>query len=183
MVKKKKDRLAETIWAGVWRANLFQMRSFYLAYRNILQMTSGNSSPAIRKIQTLSGQSADANPLVSATASFPLPWSHYARPLAVRNPDAREFYETEAFRGGWTNRQLNRQIESQSYERTILSKNKSKMLRGGLAQHPADVVIPEDEIKDPYFLEFLALKDEYSETRSACRETSARRFIPWIADR
>jgi predicted nuclease of restriction endonuclease-like (RecB) superfamily len=149
---------------GFGRANLFQMRSFYLAYRDILQTTSGSSSPAIRKIQTLSGQSADTNPLVSATASFPLPWSHYARLLAVRNPDAREFYETEAFRGGWTNRQLNRQIESQFYERTILSKDKSKMLRGGLAHHPADVVIPEDEIKDPYFLEFLALKDEYSET-------------------
>ena len=38
------------------------------------------------------------------------------------------------------------------------------MLRRGSAHLPADVVTPDDEIKDPYFLEFLALKDEYSET-------------------
>jgi predicted nuclease of restriction endonuclease-like (RecB) superfamily len=84
--------------------------------------------------------------------------------LAVRNLNGREFYEAEALRGGWTIRQLNRQIESQFYERTVLSKDKSKMLRRGSAHLPADVVMPEGEIKDPYFLEFLALKDEYSET-------------------
>ena len=119
---------------------------------------------ASRKIQTVSGQSADDNPVVSIAACFPLPWSHYARLLAVRNLNGREFYEAEALRGGWTIRQLNRQIESQFYERTVLSKDKSKMLRRGSTHLPADVVMPEDEIKDPYFLEFLALKDEYSET-------------------
>ena len=69
---------------------------------------------------------ADRNPVVSAAACFPLPWSHYARLLAVRNLNAREFYQAEALRGGWTIRQLNRQIESQFYERTSLSRDKSK---------------------------------------------------------
>jgi hypothetical protein len=32
----------------------------------------------------------------------------------------REFYQAEALRGGWPIRQLNRQIESQFYERTSL---------------------------------------------------------------
>src|SRR3984957_10307611 len=122
------------------------------------------STPGFRKIQTVSGQSADDNPVVSIAACFPLPWSHYARLLTVRNLNGREFYEAEALRGGWTIRQLNRQIESQFYERTVLSKDKSNMLRRGSAHLPADVVTPDDEIKDPYFLEFLALKDEYSET-------------------
>jgi len=149
---------------GFGRANLFQMRSFYLAYRNILWTPSGESAPNFRKIQTVSGQSADDNPVVSIAACFPLPWSHYARLLTVRNLNGREFYEAEALRGGWTIRQLNRQIESQFYERAILSKDKSKMLRRGSTHLPADVVMPEDEIKDPYFLEFLALKDKYSET-------------------
>ena len=122
------------------------------------------ATPGFRKIQTVSGQSADDNPVVSIAACLPLPWSHYARLLTVRNLNGREFYEAEALRGGWTIRQLNRQIESQFYERTVLSKDKSNMLRRGSAHLPADVVTPEDEIKDPYFLEFLALKDEYSET-------------------
>jgi hypothetical protein len=39
----------------------------------------------------MSGQSADDNPVVSIAACFPLPWSHYARLLAVRNLNGREF--------------------------------------------------------------------------------------------
>jgi DUF1016 N-terminal domain len=48
-----------------------------------------------------------------AHSRFPLPWSHYARLLAVRSGAARAFYESEALRGGWTIRQLDRQIQSQ----------------------------------------------------------------------
>ena len=46
------------------------------------------------------------------------------------------FYETEALRGGWSVRQLDRQIDSQFYERTALSRNKAAMLRKG-AEAPA----------------------------------------------
>ena len=63
---------------GFGRANLFQMRSFYLAYRNIVRTPSGESAPAFGKVQTVSGQSADYNLVVSIAACFPLPWSHYA---------------------------------------------------------------------------------------------------------
>jgi predicted nuclease of restriction endonuclease-like (RecB) superfamily len=95
---------------------------------------------------------------------FPLPWSHYTRLLAVRNAQARAFYESEAFRGGWTIRQLDRQIQSQFYERTALARDKATMLRKGTRSHADDAVTPDEEIKNPYVLEFLGLKDEYSET-------------------
>lgn len=74
------------------------------------------------------------------------------------------FYEDEAIRGGWTVLQLDRQIQSQFYERTALSRNKAAMLRKGALAKPEDAVTPEEEIKDPHLLEFLDLKDEYSET-------------------
>lgn len=93
-----------------------------------------------------------------------MPWSHYVRLLAVANPDARQFYETEALRGGWTHRQLDRQISSQFYERTALSRKKTAMLRKGAVAKGEDAVSAEEEIKDPYVLEFLDLKDEYSES-------------------
>jgi predicted nuclease of restriction endonuclease-like (RecB) superfamily len=99
-----------------------------------------------------------------ASRAFPLPWSHYVRLLAVRNPDARSFYEAEALRGGWSIRQLERQIGSQFYERIALSRNKVAMLEKGAVAKPQDAVTPEEEIKDPYVLEFLGLKDEYSES-------------------
>lgn len=82
--------------------------------------------------------------------------------LAVKNEHARRFYETEALRGGWSVRQLDRQISSQYYERTVLSRNKVSMLQRGA--RPEDAVAVEEEVKDPYVLEFLDLRDEYSET-------------------
>ena len=59
--------------------------------------------------------------------------------------------------------QLERQVASQFYERTALSKHKSALLRKGEVAKPEDAVTPEEEIKDPFVLEFLGLKDEYSE--------------------
>ena len=102
--------------------------------------------------------------LTSIASRFPLPWSAYVRLLSVKNINAREFYETEALRGGWSIRQLDRQINSQFYERTALSKNKAAMLTKGQKAKSEDRVLPEEEIKDPFVLEFLDLKDEYSES-------------------
>ena len=95
---------------------------------------------------------------------FPLPWSAYVRLLSVSNESAREFYEAEALAGGWTVRQFNRQVDSQFYERTALSRDKEAMLLRGRQQDPGDIISPEAEFKDPYLLEFLGLKDEYSES-------------------
>lgn len=55
-------------------------------------------------------------------AAFPLSWSHYVRLLSVEKPQARAFYESEAIRGGWSVRQLDRQISTQFFERTAHSK-------------------------------------------------------------
>ena len=94
---------------------------------------------------------------------FPLPWSHYERLLTVEDLNARHFYEQETLRGDWSIRQLDRQISSQFYKRTLLSRNKAAMLRKGSEPQPGDLITPEEEIKDPLVLEFLDLKDEYSE--------------------
>ena len=96
--------------------------------------------------------------------AFPLPWTHYVRLLRVRNALAREFYAREALAGGWSVRQLNRQINSQFYERTALSKNKTAMLVKGEKPKPGDAVSADEEIRNPLVLEFLNLKDEYSES-------------------
>jgi predicted nuclease of restriction endonuclease-like (RecB) superfamily len=45
-------------------------------------------------------------------------------------------------------RQLDRQINSQFYEWTALSRNKAAMLRKGEKALPEDYVLPEEEIKD-----------------------------------
>ncbi|MEW4453026.1 PDDEXK nuclease domain-containing protein [Bremerella sp. JC817] len=148
-----------------WR-NLYQMRSFFEAYPDILQKVSAQSENRI--LQTPSAKSQDSTTealtvLPSLSACFPLPWSHYVRLISIDDENARRFYEQEALRGGWSVRQLKRQIDSQFYQRTLLSKNKAAMLRKGEEPLPGDLVTPEEQIKDPFVLEFLDLKDEYSE--------------------
>ena len=60
--------------------------------------------------------------------------------------------------------ELNRQINSQFYERTALSKNKTAMLVKGEKPKPGDAASADEEIRNPLVLEFLNLKDEYSES-------------------
>jgi predicted nuclease of restriction endonuclease-like (RecB) superfamily len=57
-----------------------------------------------------------------------------------------------------------RQVDSQFYERTALSRNKVAMLEKGGQRRPEDAVTAEEEVKNPFVLEFLGLKDEYSES-------------------
>ena len=95
---------------------------------------------------------------------FPLPWSHYVLLVRrTRSPEARSFYQTEALRGGWSVRQLDRQIASRFYERTALSRNKAAMLTRGARPQLEDREDADGEIRDPLVLEFLGLRDEYSE--------------------
>jgi predicted nuclease of restriction endonuclease-like (RecB) superfamily len=145
---------------GYGHRNLYQMRQFYIAYPRILQTASaqfGQGSP--------SGKPPSTEVMLKKMGeSFPLSWSHYVSLLSVKKPEARTFYEAEALRGGWTVRQLDRQIGTQFYERTLLSRNKAAMLRKGQIARPEDALTPEEEIKDPFVLEFLNLKDEYSES-------------------
>ncbi len=142
--------------------NLESMRLFYLAYPpSWISETLSRKSNVLEKSETPSRIFR----MTDLSSVFPLSWSHYV--LLVRrsrSDEARRFYETEALRGGWSVRQLERQINSQFYERTALSRNKAAMLQRGAKSKAEDRVSPEEEIKDPYVLEFLGLKDEYSET-------------------
>jgi predicted nuclease of restriction endonuclease-like (RecB) superfamily len=148
---------------GFGKSNVFQMKTFYLTYQDIFQTVSGKSSKSRKNIfQTSSGISY----LNVIAETFPLPWSQYVMLIRrVKNVNARKFYESEALRNGWSVRQLDRQISSQFYERTMLSKNKTSMLKKLSRSKSEDILTAEEEIKDPLILEFLGLKDEYSESR------------------
>ncbi len=160
------QRLAKDLSAlfgrGFGPRNLAQMRSFYLTWPqdNILQTPSAKSPTPIL-FKEIHGNSSAIQALAK---QFQLPWSAYVRLLSVKRPEARTFYETEALRLGWSVRQLDRQIGSQFYERIALSQNKAAMLEKAENSEPSNLVTPEEAIKDPFVLEFLDLKDEYSES-------------------
>lgn len=137
--------LSKRLGRGFSARNLNYMRRLYAMV------------PTSEILQTLSAKSDGA-----ARPALPLPWSHYVTLLRrSRSAAAFEFYHSEALRGGWTVRQLQRQIDSQHYERAALSKNKEAIL-----SRPSPPDVPPtraaDEIRDPLVLEFLGLKDEYS---------------------
>lgn len=146
--------------------NLRSMRRFFLAWPEVpirqtlsVELESEKQKAGKREIlQILSAKSPLPLP------RFPLPWSHYVLLMKVEKPEARSFYETEALRGGWTVRQLDRQINTLFFERTLASRNKAATLEKGGKRKRDDVLTPEEEIKDPLVLEFLGLKDEYSES-------------------
>jgi predicted nuclease of restriction endonuclease-like (RecB) superfamily len=180
--------LVTRVGRGFSERNLRQMRLFYLGWpiRQTVSAKSRTASmpqPPTQKRQTPSARSlvwfhAACDELHSSKAAtlsrnfdpadlaraFPLPWSHYVRLLSVEKPEACAFYEAEALRGGWSVRQLDRQIATCFYERTALSHDKAAMLTRGTKAKPGEHLSAEREIKDPFVLEFLGLKDEYSES-------------------
>jgi predicted nuclease of restriction endonuclease-like (RecB) superfamily len=162
LIKRLARDLSASFGRGFGPRNLAQMRSFYLAWLHgkILQTLSAKSSTHIL-LNEIQGQS---QPLQDLANQFLLPWSAYVRLLSVKSPEARTFYETEALRLRWSVRQLDRQIASQFYQRIALSKNKAAMLEKVENSSPSEVAKPEEAIKDPFVLEFLNLKDEYSES-------------------
>jgi predicted nuclease of restriction endonuclease-like (RecB) superfamily len=162
LLKRLSSDLTTRFGRGFSQRNLDQMRLFYLGWR-ISQTVSAKSHPTKILPNGDESLSSELSPSVPARR-FPLPWSHYVSLMTVKSEQARGFYEAEALRGGWSVRQLNRQINSQFYERTALSHNKAAMLQKGSEARPEDAVSPEEEIKDPFVLEFLGLRDEYSES-------------------
>jgi len=147
---------------GFSRRNIAQMRAFYLGWR-IVQTPSAQLPAGDRgRVESEIVQTTSA--LSQGPPRFSLPWSHYVRLLSVDKPEARLFYEQEALRGGWSVRSLDRQISTLFYERTLLSKNKAAMLTRGQRPQAGESATPEAWIKDPFVLEFLDLKDEYSES-------------------
>lgn len=79
---------------GFTRPNLFRMRQFYEAYRDIKKV-----SPLVRQ----------------------LPWTHHLIILGqAKQREEREFYILAAIKGRWSKRELERQIRAQAFRRAVL---------------------------------------------------------------
>lgn len=137
--------------------NLENMRLFYQAFP-----TMRISETVSRKLLKFETQSRI---LDKYSTLFPLSWSHYV--MLIRRAKSQEaliFYHKEAVKGGWSVRQLDRQMSSLFFERILMSKKKAQALVKGAKSKKIDRVSIEEEIKNPFVLEFLNLKDEYSES-------------------
>ncbi len=115
---------------GFTVANLKNMRQFYLAFQNRYALRSE------------------------------LSWTHYRLIMRVENEQARQFYVDECAKSNWSTRQLERQINTFSYQRLLASHNNYAVIADTTAREPAKS--PEDIIRDPYVLEFLGMEQSAS---------------------
>ncbi len=98
-------------------------------------------------------------PIVSALRTQ-LNWTQYKLLLSVENEDKRNFYIAESIKNHWSSRQMERQVNSQLFERLLLSNKKEAVMAvAHKEQFPSE---GKEIIKDPMVLEFLGLKQESS---------------------
>ena len=150
LIERLSKDLTKRYGKGWGENQLWDIRQFYLTYRSF------------EKTHTVCGELGTSNDALINSQMLPLSWSHYRFLMRIEDPAKRQFYEVECRQGNWSVRQLDRQIQSLLYERTSLSRRKQAVLSKASAN--SVVIRPVDELKDPNVLEFLNLKDEYSES-------------------
>ena len=89
-----------------------------------------------------------------------LSWTHYRLILSLDDENARNFYIKEAVEGGWSTRQLEREIHTFSYQRYLASKGNHDVVDDTARKE--ENFDPKDIIKDPYVLDFVGLKPDSS---------------------
>lgn len=97
------------------------------------------------------------------TMSPKLTWSHYSELIKIEDDLKRGYFERYATSESLSVRDLKRQIYSLHYERLLMGKDKTSLIK-----YEKKSFIPsktEDLIKDPYVLEFLDLDEKEIETR------------------
>jgi predicted nuclease of restriction endonuclease-like (RecB) superfamily len=165
-------RLEERVKTRGLNLTLFKhSRRFYLLYPQIGELLG--KSPTVsnflvdenicqEKSPTLSDFSE--TPLVSSTVPTEfktssklilekLSFSHIVEIMTQDDPLARFFYETECIKGTWSVRELRRQISTNLYYRSGVSKNPQKLLQSIKAETSTVALA----IRQPFTFEFLGL--------------------------
>ncbi|HAM54549.1 MAG TPA: hypothetical protein DCQ64_03735, partial [Candidatus Rokubacteria bacterium] len=93
-----------------------------------------------------------------------LGWTHFTLLIPMQDALKRDFYAEMCRVERWSTRALRHKIDGMLYERTALSKNPNQLIRQELDKLRAeDELTPDLVLQDPYLLDFLGLKDTYSE--------------------
>ena len=96
----------------------------------------------------------------SRTVCDQLSWSQIRLLIRIDDANARNFYVKESIQSNWSVRQLEREINTFSYQRYLASHENHDVVDDTAKRElPSD---PKDIIKDPYVLEFVGLKPNSS---------------------
>lgn len=152
-------RLTDQYGRGFDRRNLYRFVKFYQTYGNIVTSVSAQSlqGSGDEIVDSASAQSLDASCQFKISEKI-LTWTHYRILLQVLNPDAREWYEREAFDQAWSVRTLQRNIDTQYYDRMLLAHDKT-----GVETEMKRLTSPYqyklEFIRNPVIAEFLGMQE------------------------
>ncbi|MBQ3335623.1 MAG: DUF1016 family protein [Eubacteriaceae bacterium] len=142
------EKLTEKYGKGFDKRALYRYVKFFRLYPEIL----GTASPQSQTIDT---------PFIVGTVSPQsrlLSWSHYERLIQVENQKAREWYEQEALEQSWSVRTLRRNINTQYYDRMLLSDDKT-----GVKKEMMEKTSPYQQkyefLRNPVIAEFLGMEE------------------------
>lgn len=101
---------------------------------------------------------------ILSTVSTKLSWSHFVELLQISDKLKREFYAIMCANEHWSVRTLRERISSALFERTAISKKSEQTIINDLQLLNIDNKMSTNLFfRDPYILDFLDLKDTYSE--------------------
>jgi predicted nuclease of restriction endonuclease-like (RecB) superfamily len=93
-----------------------------------------------------------------------LSWTHLLAIIPIEDPLKRQFYIEMCKLEKWSVRTFRERINSMLYERTAISKKPEETIRNELQRlSESSQITPDLVFRDPYFLDFLNLKNTYSE--------------------
>ena len=148
-LKSRSESYGKQIVATLWR----QLTTEY---------GSSFSEKNLRRMMQFSGIFPDEKIVVSMIRQ--LSWSHIKELIPIAEPLRREFYIEMCKMEKWSVRTLRDRINSMLYERTAISKQPEETIKNDLELLRSEQKLsPEMVFRDPYFLEFLGLKDTFSE--------------------
>jgi predicted nuclease of restriction endonuclease-like (RecB) superfamily len=123
---------------------------------------SGFTEKGIRRMM----QFADVFPdeQIVALATRQLSWSHFVELIPLKQTLQREFYAEMCRIEKWSVKTLREKIDGMLYERTAISKKPKQLIKKEIKKlREEDKLTPDLVFRDPYFLDFLGLKNTYSE--------------------
>ena len=93
-----------------------------------------------------------------------LGWTHFLSIIQIDDNLKRNFYAEMCRMERWSTRTLDQRIQSRLYERSALSRKPDELIEVELKELRVEGKLTPDLVfRDPYFLDFLGLKDSYAE--------------------
>lgn len=102
--------------------------------------------------------------LIVSAVRRQLGWTHLKTIMYLKDELQREFYMEMCIQERWSTRKLQDKIDGMLYERTAISKKPKQLIKEEIKQlRDSDKLTPDLVFRDPYFLDFLGLKNTFSE--------------------